>query len=261
MVLFCQMDVTGRTVEDPAADRLVRNLVNYAIAWEPKRRRTVVYAGDEEGRRHLLATGLDVAAFDGNALTTEQVLVVGPGGGRDLKAARFDARAWIAAGGHLLAVGLDQQAVNGLLSTHLRTQRAEHIAAFFEPSGMGSVWAGIGPADVHSREPQELPLVVGGAESVGDGILARLEGANVVFYQMVPWELHYHSPHYLKRTFRRSSCLVSRLLGNMGAGAETPLLARFAAPVPRWNIRGRWLQGLYLDKPEAWDDPYRFFRW
>jgi hypothetical protein len=24
---------------------------------------------------------------------------------------------------------------------------------------------------------------------------------------------------------------------------------------------GRWLQGLYLDAPQEWDDPYRFFRW
>ena len=24
---------------------------------------------------------------------------------------------------------------------------------------------------------------------------------------------------------------------------------------------GRWLEGLYLDVPEEWDDPYRFFRW
>jgi hypothetical protein len=24
---------------------------------------------------------------------------------------------------------------------------------------------------------------------------------------------------------------------------------------------GRWLEGLYLDTPEEWDDPYRFFRW
>jgi hypothetical protein len=23
----------------------------------------------------------------------------------------------------------------------------------------------------------------------------------------------------------------------------------------------RWLEGLYLDTPEEWDDPYRFFRW
>jgi len=25
--------------------------------------------------------------------------------------------------------------------------------------------------------------------------------------------------------------------------------------------QGRWLAGLYLDEPEEWDDPYRFFRW
>jgi hypothetical protein len=24
---------------------------------------------------------------------------------------------------------------------------------------------------------------------------------------------------------------------------------------------GRWLEGLYLDVPQEWDDPYRFFRW
>jgi hypothetical protein len=23
----------------------------------------------------------------------------------------------------------------------------------------------------------------------------------------------------------------------------------------------RWRKGLYLDTPEEWDDPYRFFRW
>jgi len=25
--------------------------------------------------------------------------------------------------------------------------------------------------------------------------------------------------------------------------------------------KGRWLEGLYMDTPEEWDDPYRFFRW
>ena len=24
---------------------------------------------------------------------------------------------------------------------------------------------------------------------------------------------------------------------------------------------GRWTSGLYLDEPQEWDDPYRFFRW
>ena len=30
-----------------------------------------------------------------------------------------------------------------------------------------------------------------------------------------------------------------------------------AAPV----VTGRWLAGLYVDEPQEWDDPYRFFRW
>jgi hypothetical protein len=25
--------------------------------------------------------------------------------------------------------------------------------------------------------------------------------------------------------------------------------------------QGRWTSGLYTDKPQEWDDPYRFFRW
>jgi hypothetical protein len=63
----------------------------------------------------------------------------------------------------------------------------------------------------------------------------------------------------LKRTFRRVSVLVSRLAANLGAASTTPVLARFAEPA-RAGER-RWLDGLYLDVPEEWDDPYRFFRW
>ena len=35
MVLFCQLDVTGRTEDDPAADRLVKNLLGYVSSWKP----------------------------------------------------------------------------------------------------------------------------------------------------------------------------------------------------------------------------------
>jgi hypothetical protein len=63
----------------------------------------------------------------------------------------------------------------------------------------------------------------------------------------------------IKRTFRRVSCLSARLLANMGAASETPLLSHIAKPVGA--NESRWLDGLYLDTPEEWDDPYRFFRW
>jgi hypothetical protein len=38
-------------------------------------------------------------------------------------------------------------------------------------------------------------------------------------------------------------------------------LARFSSPLTAASPEKRWLDSFYLDQPEAWDDPYRFFRW
>ena len=69
----------------------------------------------------------------------------------------------------------------------------------------------------------------------------------------------------LRMTYRRSATLVTRLLANLGVRGETPLLDRFATPVETEAVSGdadgRWARGLYVDLPQAWDDPYRFFRW
>jgi len=87
------------------------------------------------------------------------------------------------------------------------------------------------------------------------------EAGNVVFCQMAPWQFDAAKQSNLKRTYRRASFLVSRLLGNMGVAGSTPLLERFHRSVSAWRFEKRWLDGLYLDPPEEWDDPYRFFRW
>lgn len=47
----------------------------------------------------------------------------------------------------------------------------------------------------------------------------------------------------------------------MQVASSTPILERFGKPVEAGKPESRWLNGLYLDKPEEWDDPYRFFRW
>jgi hypothetical protein len=95
----------------------------------------------------------------------------------------------------------------------------------------------------------------------GDGILAKADQANVVFCQLVPWQFESNQPMNRKRTFRRATCLVSRLLANMGVEGQTPILTRVHDPVKPSRAEQRWLEGLYLDVPEEWDDPYRFFRW
>jgi beta-galactosidase len=260
MVVFCQLDVTGRSEDDPAAALLTRNLIAYALAWKPAPRRRAVYAGDQEGARHLAAAGIAVDAYQGGVPAADQVLVLGPGGAKALGADAPAVKGWLAAGGRMLGIGLDEAEANALLPAPVAMKRAEHIAAFFPAPAYGSPLAGVGPADVHNRDPRELPLVTGGALALGDGVIASLAGGNVVLCQLAPWSFDYHKQYNLKRTYRRSAVLLSRLLANLGVAGATPLLARFSAPPGEAGDK-RWLSGLYLDAPEEMDDPYRFFGW
>ena len=260
MVLFCQLDVNGRTERDPAAEALARNILDYAAVWKAGASRKVVYAGDPAGKRYLQLAGVAPAAYAGGGLSEGQVLVAGPGGGRELKASAGALASWVRNGGHVLAIGFDQEDANAFLPFQMAMVEKEHIAAYFEPFGADSPFVGISPAEVHNRDPRTLPLVAAGATVVGNGVLARAEGANVVFSQLAPWQFDYSGEKMnVKRTFRRVAYLTARLLANMGAPGGTPLLARFANPANAGEKR--WLEGLYLDVPEEWDDPYRFFRW
>lgn len=260
LVLFCQLDVTGRTEADPAADTLTANLLEYVSHWKPSPRRKALYAGDAAGRAHLEAAGFKLSPYKGGQLGADQVLIVGPGGAETLSSRREDVASFLQVGGRLLAIGVNQAQADALLPFRITLREAEHINAFFQPLPTDSLLVGVGPADVHNRAPRTMSLVSGGAKITGDGVLAVATNATVVFCQLAPWQFDYRSNYGLKRTFRRTSFLVTRLLGNLGVSAETPLLARWPTPVAT-DERGRWLEGLYLDQPEEWDDPYRFFRW
>ncbi len=229
MVLFCQLDVTGRTESDPAAETLARNVLDYVSTWQPSPRRKAIYVGDPAGKSHLEAAGVPLDSYQPGKLTVDRVLVVGRGGGRELAVDAATIADWLEAGGHALAVGLDQQEINAFLPMKVVTNREEHIAGYFEPFGVESLLAGVGPADVHNAAPRELPLVSGDI-AVGNGVLGKAEDANIVFCQLPPYDIS-KTPHNLKRTYRRTSFLLTRLLANMGVAASTPLLGRFSTPV------------------------------
>jgi len=259
MVLFCQLDVTGRTESDPAAETLVRNLLQYVQDWKASPLRQAVYVGDPAGRSYLEAAGLALGRYAGGELSTQQVLIVGPGGGRQLTESAAPIGSWLTAGGNLLAVGLDQENANAFLPFQVSTKREEHICASFEASGAASPLVGVSPADTMNRDPRELFLITGGASVVGNGVLATAQHATVVFCQLVPWEFDWQKQVNLKRTYRRSSFLLARLLANLGVAGATPLLERVSKPVTAGEKR--WLEGMYLETPVEWDDPYRSFRW
>lgn len=259
MVLFCQMDVTARTEREPAAERLTENLLRYAASWRPQPRRRAIYAGPPAGQAWLAACGVQADSFNSAPLAPQEVLVVGPGGGRELASQSNVISGFLRAGGRILALGLDQAEANVWLPTRETTHAEEHVAAWFPPFSAKSPLAGVSPADVQDRDPRPIPLVVSGAEVYGDGVLGQSE--NIVFCQLCPWSFDQAPEHFnQRRTYRRASFAVCRLLANLGVAGGTPLLEKFgdfggdSAPARRFD-------GLYLTRPTEWDDPYRFFGW
>jgi hypothetical protein len=192
MVVFCQMDVTGRTEAEPAATRLVHNLLAYVSGKSsrpPTPGRQAVYAGDAAGRRHLEFAGVAIGSSEGGKLSPDQVLIVNAGGGQKLAKSKGAVAEFLKAGGHLLALGLDEQEAAAILPFRVGMKKAEHIAAYFDPPAADSLLAGVGPADVHNRDPRKLPLVSEGAAMIGDGVLAVAANAKVVFCQLPPYTL------------------------------------------------------------------------
>jgi hypothetical protein len=264
LVLFCQIDVTGRSAEDPAAQTIATNVMAYAATWKAPPVRRAVYAGEPEGKAHLESAGVAVATYAGENLSpADQMLIVGPGGGRTLAPHAADISRFLAAGGRAVAVGVDQEDVKGAFPFGVTLTRREHIGAAFDAPGIDSPFAGVGPADVLIRDPREVPLLSVGARSLGDGVLgaASADAGSVVFCQLAPWKFDPHRARNLKWSFRRTSLLLTRLLANQGVAAAEPVVDRIRKPVDPARPEKRWLDGLYLDTPEEWDDPYRFFRW
>lgn len=260
VMLFCQMDVTGRTEDDPVADLLRRNLLGYLLDWQPPPTRTAVYLGSKEGEQHLETSGFRPRLLATGSLAANEVLILGPGAILNARQAT-EVRAWLDAGGQLVSLGLESGTLSQLAPGKVGFREAEHIASFFEPPPFASIFAGIGPADVHNRAPQTWPLVSAGADILGDGCLAQARQPNIALCQILPWRFDPTRQLNFRRTFRKSSWVLARLLGNLGLRGETPLLKRFGEPVPLLNFGNRCLEGLYLDQPEEWDDPYRYFRW
>ncbi len=208
MVLFCQLDVTGRTEQDPAAETLAGNVLRYVAGWKPPARREALYVGGPVGRRYLEFSGIRVKSYEGGKLPPDHVLIVAAGdgfwprlptvtrtelglivhgGGWNLADSAAAIAEFLKAGGHLLCLGLDEEEARTFLPFKVGMTKAEHIAAFFEPPPASSLLSGVAPSDMHNRDPQKLPLVSSGATVLGDGVLAQAENAHVVFYQFPPY--------------------------------------------------------------------------
>lgn len=222
-VIFCQMDVTGRTVRDPAADRLCTNLVRYLVEAPSPDVRTPVYTGDQCGGDLLEELG--ITFIRPGSLEPDRVWIAGPGA---VCPEGMDA----AIRGGLTLVCL------GLTAEDLRTWVPE-IEATETEAGYGNLPAagdpeltGISNAELYWRTKPRIAAPADTAESGSPGIRVLHRGrGRIILCQAAPWHFDVTAKPYLRTTQRRNLFLVSRLLANLGIYGRNPLLERLAAPV------------------------------
>ena len=253
-ILFCQLDVTGRTAADPAAERIVRNLLAYVESVPHAESRVVFYTGNGQAKQLLEQLGVSFQQLGEQDLDSSALLVLGP------EAKPMDGLLTaVENGANLLCLGLSQEELQRLLADRVSATTKKVIPSlirsFDEPA-----WQGISNADLHWRTAQlELAALAAPGEQSNETLQAITIGkGKVVICQAAPWMFDYEKQPYLRTTYRRNVFLVSRLLANLGASCRSPLLEMFRNGEPK---SAPWLHSYYVQQPQAVDDPYRYYRW
>ena len=240
-IVFCQLDVNGRTLAEPAAERLCHNLLRSLATANPAAARTAYYAGAKEGAAFLAQLGIGSVPYSGQVLDGGSVLIVIPGSGPIPHLVEG-----LRNGAKLLALGLDQREIESLgLSAGPMTvapTTGTLISDFSTPD-----FRGISNAELHSRTQKlAVPQFVETTTTSNELLKSQASGAGgVVFCQIAPWMFDFRAHPYLRTTYRRSVFLVSRLLNNLGLRSPTSLRALWNAKTPNnvFLLQGGW-QGI-----------------
>lgn len=253
-VIFCQLDVTGRTAVEPVADRLVVSLLDYMDRAKPEAKRAVVCLGDacETLARELGAAKSSPGA--GSSGASGRLLVVS--GQAVAPQGLFQG---IEQGMNVLCLGMSGEELKSWCPEPVETVRTN--ACFTRIEKLPPELNGLCNADWawHGRVSFDALAVPEGERASASPALRVLRHGkgSVVLWQAPPWMIDEKAKPYLRTSKRHANALAARLLGNLGAAfGVTPLGERFAVPVEQ-----AWLKSYYLDTPVPEDDPYRYYRW
>lgn len=253
-VIFCQLDVTGRTVNDPVADRLVVSMLEYLDTVVPGKRRVTMCAGDGRGSELLQQLGVVTRPLSESVMPgSGTLLVAGPGAVPPAGLAQT-----IEKGLNVVCLGLSGDELKAWSPVTIKTERVS--SCFKRIENAPKEFNGLSNADWywHGRLEYEALKIPDGKEKESSPSLrvVRHGSGTVVICQVPPWLIDEKAKPYLRTSKRRANYMVARILANLGADFRTPLGERFSVPVEK-----AWLSSYYLDVPVAEDDPYRYYRW
>lgn len=229
-VIFSQLDLTGRDATEPAAERLLANLLAYAQSATRVEFTGARISASESAKRSLQELGADT---DGKT-------------------------------GPLVCVGLDGEALSRILGSAVKTEpRAVTHTLIGRPTA--GALAGLGDSEFHWRGRMTVPVITSASlelKLTSTGVFAEgdIAGKRVVLVQFTPEQFDWKDKPYLKLSKRHAAISLARILTHCGVRLPAPVAERLAAPPAQTGER-RWLNSFYLDEPTPLDDSYRYERW
>ncbi len=245
IVLFCQLDISERTEEEPVVRRVWANLLSYLANPLRKRSRRTLYIGGDEGRTTLDMLHVRYEPSAALNVKPEDLLIVGPGAKEALSSAKTKVWRAVREGAIVFCLGLGPKDLQGWLPFEVELERAEVLHT---PVRKSDFWLlrGLGPSEFHWRGKVEIWAVRGAPERsfvLPTGVVAAVPFGKgwLVLCQMTPEMFDEASRPYLRLSRQRCAQMLSRLLANCGASFSDPLLRHLSAPRPvSVNLAGKW---------------------
>jgi beta-galactosidase len=292
-LLVCTLDVEDHVALDPAAQRIGKRIVDYALHSPLSPRASkVVYLGGATGAAWLDKIGVSYKSSD-KLEPDSNLLVIGGDAVVDMKALTT----YLERGGK--AFFLPCSKAEGWLGTFLKPAAERFAGSLFAPPWPEA--RGLSASDLRWRSYLDTPpwLLNAGAELGADGLLGRKTMGNgvAIFCQLDPDGFHAEEKTYFRYTRWRATRAVAQLLANLGASfvADSrifqPHETLAITPDDAWQLASNGdrsgpqatgpragMKPSLPSKPESaqppgcyypdyrtdfqmGDDPYRYYRW
>lgn len=208
-VTLCQLDLEDHVLLDPAAEKLARQSISWALNAPLSPRVTAVYLGGNHGAELLTSLGLDYVKRDRIGADTVMTVV-----GESAQITDQELEAAAQKGSRIIILAHDGDSRFGL---------SWNAPEAFSGSPAVPAWpetAGLSASDLRVRAPVKLSVMkqANGFEIAASGFLARkvIGKGSIILSALNPGSFDADTLTYLRLTRWRTTRAVSQLLANAG---------------------------------------------
>lgn len=262
--IFCQLNVSARTTQDPIAQKILLNILTYLDqAPKPQPPKKVLYAGGQEGENLLKALKIDYELLQGQP-KTNHVLVLANGLDEKLltpSTLTLDTTA-------MLAIGLDDKELNAL---GLKANPPEKVRSTALPNTTPDVLRGLTSADLYWHAileqatlavPEDQPEDKSNLWITMPTFSAIDNGTRqLVFQQVAPWHIDVDKKPYLRHSYRRAAFTTAKILANLGAKAQNPLVKQLEKRLGSKRFIDLTANWKYKIDPDVIGRDQKWFAW